>query len=164
MQSSKNQHRFIDEVMLGWLPSGLHRVFRFGLAGAASTLVYFVLVNALVLVAGTSPVTASVISYLGSLFLSYALQSRFAFRVKSDSGSQMARFMLTSLCGLCMSFAIMILVNDVLKAPYIVGALAICVLIPTVNYLIFRIWVFRPDHDLIPAPESRNRSDLSDEL
>nr|WP_180882754.1 GtrA family protein [Mesorhizobium loti] len=125
------------------------------MAGAASTLVYFVLVNALVLVVGISPVAASVMSYLGSLFLSYTLQSRFAFRVKSGSRSQIARFTLTSLCGLCMSFAIMILANDVLKAPYIVGALAICVLIPTVNYLIFRMWVFRPDHDLISTPESR---------
>jgi putative flippase GtrA len=77
-----------------------------------------------------------------SLGISYLLQSRFTFRVNADSVDQVARFVITSLAGLVVSWCVMAITVDVLSWPYFVGAAAICVLIPFVNFFVFRGWVF----------------------
>ena len=137
------------------LPAGLHRLARFGMAGIAATLFYFAIVNALVLAAGVEPVTASVAGYFISLVLSYSLQSRFAFRASGDSFPQIARYLLTALAGLGISWGVMVLVSSVLQWPYLVGALAVCVLIPAANYIVFSTWVFRH----APGPEAGSSTD-----
>jgi putative flippase GtrA len=129
------------------LPSSLHRVIRFGLAGLVATLLYFLLTNALVLIAGMPPVAASVCAYLSSMGASYLLQSRFTFRVNSDSINQVVRFIITSLVGLFMSWCVMAVTVDVLSWFYFVGTAAICVLIPVVNFFVFRGWVFATRND-----------------
>lgn len=124
------------------LPPSLHRVVRFGLSGLVATLVYFLLTNVLVLVAGMPPTAASVCAYLLSLGVSYVLQSRFTFRVNADSVDQMTRFVITSLAGLVIAWCVMAITADVLAWSYIIGAAVVCLLIPIANFFIFRGWVF----------------------
>jgi putative flippase GtrA len=123
-------------------PSLLHLIVRFGLTGVTTTLVYFFLTNAFVLLLGIPPVVASVCAYLLSVGISYLLQSRFTFRVNSDSVDQVVRFAVTSLAGLAASWCVMAFAVAVLEWPYLTGALAVCVLIPAINFFVLRGWVF----------------------
>jgi len=136
------QSRF-DKVLSTFLPTKLHRLVRFSMAGAATTLFYFAIVNALVLAVGTAPVAASVIGYLTAIAMAYGLQSRFTFRTDSDSGDQITRFLITSFAGLAFSYGVMVVVSGLLHWHYLIGTLAVCMLIPVGNYLVFSIWVFR---------------------
>lgn len=135
------------------LPPSLHRVARFGISGAAATLVYFLLTNVLVIAAGLLPTVASVCAYLLSLGISYLLQSRFTFQANTDSLDQMTRFVITSLAGLVIAWCVMAITVDVLAWPYFAGAAVICVLIPVANFFIFRGWVFatRKSEDVLPS-------------
>lgn len=131
------------EPLLAYANSeGAARLARFGLAGLMATFFYFVLVNGFVLIWALEAVTASVLAYLLAMLFSYAAQSRFTFRVTDDHGGQVARFVITSLFGLGVSYGVMVLCKDLLNFPYIVGAVAVCVLIPLANYLVFKHWVF----------------------
>lgn len=132
-----------DAILARVLPARFHRLIRFAIAGMTATIAYFVITNGLVLVAGLDPVAASVIAYLLSLWLSYLLQSSFTFRATPKAGSQAARFALTGLAGLAISYVVMLVVSDHFGWSYFVGATSICVLIPAANYLVFRTWVFR---------------------
>jgi putative flippase GtrA len=123
-------------------PSSLHLIVRFGLTGVTTTLVYFFLTNAFVLLLGMPPAVASVCAYLVSIGISYLLQSRFTFRVNSDSVDQVVRFVVTSLAGLGVSWCVMVFTVSVLGWPYLIGALAVCILIPATNFFVFRGWVF----------------------
>jgi putative flippase GtrA len=118
------------------------RVARFGIAGVLATLLYFLIVNGIVLGFGTAPASASVYAYLISLCFSYLMQSRFTFRVPDHSLGQGLRFAVTSLAGLAISFGAMSVSVNGLGLPYAVGAVAVCVLIPLANFFVFQHWVF----------------------
>jgi len=123
-------------------PTPLYLVVRFGLTGVTTTLVYFFLTNTFVLLLRMAPAAASVCAYLLSIGISYLLQSRFTFRVNSDSVDQVVRFVVTSLAGLAVSWGVMAFTVAVLEWPYLSGALLVCVLIPAMNFFVFRSWVF----------------------
>lgn len=133
----------MSQWLLGLTTSdGLARLLRFGLAGALATLLYFVLVSVLVVLVGLQPVAASVWAYLLAMVFSYAAQSRFTFRVRTDGTSQVIRFVVTSLAGLGISYGAMWLTEHALEIPYVFGAAAVCVLIPLTNFFVFKHWVF----------------------
>jgi putative flippase GtrA len=117
-------------------------VFRFAISGFLATSLYFLIVNTLIAAFRTDPVAASVSAYLLSLGVSYLLQSRFTFRVRSDSFTQALRFLISSLAGLAIAYAGMALTVQVLKFPSLLGSAAVCALIPLTSYLLFNYWVF----------------------
>jgi putative flippase GtrA len=132
----------LSRILTLLMPPSLHLVVRFGLTGVTTTLVYFFLTNAFVLLLRMAPVAASVCAYLLSIGISYLLQSRFTFRVNNDSVDQVVRFFVTSLAGLAASWGVMAFTVVVLEWPYLSGALLVCVLIPAMNFFVFRCWVF----------------------
>lgn len=152
-ESTSDRADLIASLLGAVLPPSLHRVARFGMSGVAATLVYFLLINVLVMAAGLLPTTASVCAYLLSLGISYLLQSRFTFQANTDSLDQMTRFVITSLAGLVIAGCVMAITVDVLAWPYFAGAAVICVLIPVANFFIFRGWVFatRKSENVLPS-------------
>ena len=132
----------LSRILTLLMPPSLHLVVRFGLTGVTTTLVYFFLTNAFVLLLRMAPVAASVCAYLLSIGISYLLQSRFTFRVNSDSVDQVVRFVVTSLAGLAASWCVMAFTVVVLDWPYLIGTLLVCALVPAMNFLVFRGWVF----------------------
>ncbi|MDI1264415.1 MAG: GtrA family protein [bacterium] len=136
--------------------SPLQLALRFGVSGVTTTLIYFFLTNALVLVFGISPVASSVSSYLVSVVISYLLQSRFAFRVKDDGFDQIVRFVVTSLAGLAVSWCVMAFAVGLMHWPYLWGAIGVCVVVPILNFFVLRGWVFaaRRDGDAVTGDRS----------
>lgn len=137
------------------LASRFSRILRFGFAGILATILYFILVGAIVSGLSADPVLASVYAYLISLVFSYLMQSRFTFRVREDTFGQRLRFVITSICGLAISFWAMSFFVNVLELPYAAGAAAVCVLIPLTNYFVFQHWVFVRRH---PVEDRLNRT------
>jgi len=119
----------------------LQLVARFGLTGLTTTLAYFVLTNAFVLLLKMAAVSSSVCAYLASVAISYLLQSRFAFRVHDDSLDRIARFLLTSLAGLMISWCMMGF-TVLMQLPYWIGAISVCAIVPIMNFFVMRGWVF----------------------
>jgi putative flippase GtrA len=141
-ESSRNKIDVSSSVLLALVPQSMHRLIRFGLSGVATTLFYFALTNVLVLALHVQPVTASVCAYILSIGVSYLLQSRFTFQVRGDSFDQVAKFVVTSIAGLIVSWCVMAWSTDLMAWPYFVGAAMVCFLIPVVNFFVFRGWVF----------------------
>jgi putative flippase GtrA len=133
----------------------LNRLARFGFAGILATMVYFLIVNGIVLGFGTAPARASVYAYLLSLAFSYFMQSRFTFGVRHDSLGQSLRFVVSSLVGLAVSFCAMSFSVTFLELPYVVGAAVVCILIPLGNFFVFQYWVFASS----PAAGGRSGAD-----
>ncbi|MEH2511972.1 putative flippase GtrA [Nitrobacteraceae bacterium AZCC 1564] len=143
--SSKAPRSRIDTLssaLLAVVPRSLHRLVRFGLSGIAATLFYIALTNVLVLALHVPPVTASVCAYILSIGVSYILQSRFTFQVGRDSFDQIAKFVVTSIAGLAVSWCVMAWSTNLMAWPYFVGATIVCFLIPVANFFMFRGWVF----------------------
>lgn len=127
------------------------RVMRFGIAGLLSTAFYFVVANLIFLVSTTDPAWASLGAYLLAIAFSYAIQSRFTFRVKQDSPPQVIRFLVTSALGLAVSYWVVWLSAEVFVFSLWVGSLAVCVIVPVMNYFIFSMWVFPGDRSPLEA-------------
>ena len=119
----------------------LQLVARFGLTGLTTTLAYFLLTNVFVLLFKMAAVSSSVCAYLVSVAISYLLQSRFTFRVNGDSLDQVARFLLTSLAGLMISWCMMGF-TVLMQLPYWIGAISVCAIVPIMNFFVMRGWVF----------------------
>jgi len=118
------------------------RLIRFAASGIVSTVVYFVFL--MLLLSGTSltPEVASVAAYLGALFLSYMLQSRYTFRTNTDSAFQVGSFVAVAVAGLITSYLAMLILSVWYGfSPVLVGGL-VCVLIPAMNYVLFKAVVF----------------------
>lgn len=117
-------------------------LIRFGISGLLSTAFYFALANLYVIAFGMKPVWASVIAYAIAIGFSYSMQSRYTFRVRQDSRDQVLRFVVTSVSGLAISYWVVWLFNDYLGARYWVGPAFVCIIIPVINFVIFKRWVF----------------------
>lgn len=139
-----SQLTWIRGLAKRFLPAKVHQILRFGVAGLVSTLFYFVASAALVVFGEVQPVQASVLAYFLSLGVSYGLQSRFTFRQGNDSTTQIVRFLITALLGLAISYTLVFLTTEVLHWGYVVGNIAVCVVIPMANYFALKLWVFSP--------------------
>src|SRR6201991_1208106 len=106
-ESPRNGIGALSSALMAFVPRPLHRLIRFGLSGVATTLFYFVMTNVLVLVLQVPPVAASVGAYVLSIGVSYLLQSRFTFQVEKGSFDQVAKFVVTSVAGLVVSWCVM---------------------------------------------------------
>lgn len=117
-------------------------IVRFVVAGIFSTLLYFILANAIVAVFAPKAAIASIVAYLVALIFSYVAQSRFTFQISQDSTDQIARFIITSIAGIAVSYGAMWVTIELLKWSFFTGAIIVCIVIPIANFFAFRMWVF----------------------
>lgn len=129
-------------------------IVRFVVAGIFSTLLYFILANAIVAVFAPKAAIASIAAYLVTLIFSYVAQSRFTFQISRDSTDQVARFIITSIAGVAVSYGAMWGTTELLRWPFFAGAIIVCVVIPVANFFAFRMWVFVGK--VTPATSARN--------
>jgi putative flippase GtrA len=116
---------------------------RFALSGISTTALYYVLVLVAAEGFGANEVTASGASYAVCIAVSYLAQSRFAFRVATDTPSQIGRFVVVSLAGLATSVMVMEWAVEAGLRPWL-GALIVSAAIPMANFLVYTFWVFYP--------------------
>ncbi len=131
--------------MTGLTPKGgmLRELTSFGLVGLLATGVYALVANVAIYLVGIEPKAASVLAFIiGSVF-SFIVQGRITFGVQKPDWRNVLRFCMQTVISLLISYYAVWLVVDVWTLPAIAGTLAVCVLIPAVNYLGMKSFVFR---------------------
>jgi len=118
------------------------KLFRFAVAGALSTALYFILATLAVSQFGISPVVSSCLAYLICIIVSYLLQSRFTFQARNASTKQIAKFVSVSVVGLAVATLVMQWAVNIQGLPYWIGAAFVSLVIPIANFVTFSIWVF----------------------
>ncbi len=120
------------------------RPARFLIIGLGATLIYAVLA-ALLSTGETAlmrPAAGSVLSYAIAAVFSYAGHKYFTFVSHGAHRFEAPRFVLLSLVGLAISLLLPVVLSGLLGLSALVPILATCILIPIVNYVVLRYWVF----------------------
>jgi putative flippase GtrA len=128
-----------------WLTgaSYLALLSRFTSVGILATCTYLAVANALLAIGATSPGAASVAGYLAGMLISFFGQGRFTFLVRRHTARQAMRFVAASLCGLIISYSGMHLAVFNLGLPPFMGTILVAILVPLINLLLLKWWVFR---------------------
>ena len=123
------------------------RLSRFAIIGAMSTLIYALV--ALFLSNGyhVFPVTeASLAAYVFAALFSYAGHKYFTFVSHGSHSFEGPRFVVLTLLGLALSFVLPTVLSGIMSLPAQVPIALTCVLVPVVNYMLLRHWVFAEVH------------------
>lgn len=127
------------------------RIVRFGVVGIAATAVYasstFVAVGILHL----SPVRSSIIGQLVATGVSYFGHTLYSFGLKLDHRTYFWRFLLIAAITFIVNGAVTWLMAEALGLSYRATIAIVTILIPIVNYVCNRFWVFLPG--LLPVAE-----------
>lgn len=114
---------------------------RFVLVGLASTFVYLVLAN-LMMLYGVPPARASAFAYLAGMIVSFFGQGRLTFSVARATSRQFARFSLMSIVGLMIS-VISVTAASRLDLSPAWGTIFAAVAVPVVSFITMMFWVFK---------------------
>jgi putative flippase GtrA len=125
------------------------RVFRFGLVGICVTLVFLVASTVANEVFGIPPVLAAIVGQTAAIAVSYMGHSLFSFRVKADHSRFLSRYLVIVVLLLGIALGLTWLITDLAGFSPRIATTAVAVLIPIINYLCNRFWVFSPG--LAPA-------------
>ncbi len=119
----------------------VHQVGRYGLAGAANTVVGFALIFGLQTL-GTRPAIANAAGYLVGFLLSFVLQRAFVFGSTSTSSSDFARFLVAFLLCFAANQVVLLVMLTVGVNAYLAQLAAIAVYVVSM-FFVSRNWVFK---------------------
>lgn len=119
----------------------LQRLIRFGLAGAVSTVCYFVLATGFFWLMPGHGVASSVIAYCLCIALSFLLQRNFTFRADGAFHFEFPRFTVSSLLGLLLS-TLIVQVGLSMGLSAIVCYLIVALVVAPLSYLLMARFVF----------------------
>lgn len=125
-------------------PGGLaNQVLRFALVGALATCThYLVALGALHYI---NVYGANLAGYIAAVAISYLGHQRFTYRLSDAEIShraQFPRFVLTSLGGLALSYLVLAIMEDALRAPHWLSLAAAVCLVPVYTFVVTRLFVF----------------------
>lgn len=122
----------------------LKLVSRFVLVGGAATAFYAVLALGLDRLIGrvASQATISLAAYLLAAGFSYLAHRIFTFASNGDHRFEVPRFALVTISGATISFALPVLLQSWFELPMLVPVIAVCTIIPLINFLVLERWVF----------------------
>ena len=121
------------------LPEPFRKLIAFAIVGLVSVVTYL---GVTALVVSKSGVTiANIIAFLAAAFVSYIGHHSFTFRVQGNHDIHGPRFIVQGLLAYLVSLAITE-GAAALHFHYMVGATAVAILVPIVNFVAFQFWVF----------------------
>jgi putative flippase GtrA len=119
------------------------RLVRFGIVGTLAGVVYAV-TTFLIITAGLGgPVTATIIGQVTAGFVSYLGHLRYSFAVEPNHRVFLWRFFVIAAVAITANIVTTWLLTSVLKLSHVYSIAVVMVLIPIVNYLCNRFWIFR---------------------
>jgi len=126
----------------GWALTG--QVGRFFVVGIFATATHYLV--AMFWLGWVSVWLANLLGYLAAVAVSYFGHQRITFRVPVAEVShqrQAPRFLLTSLCGLAISYLVLLAMNLLLSAPDWLSLACVVTLVPVYTYIANKYWVFK---------------------
>jgi len=124
------------------IPPRYHEFIRFGLVGVTNTLVHAGIVVALMELLAPPAFVANGIAFGFANVMSYLLNSRFTFRTPATF-SGYRRFLTVSLVSLALTLLITSGV-EYAGLHYAVGLVLVIFIVPVLNYLVLKLWAFKP--------------------
>lgn len=122
----------------------LSRLVRFGITGFIIAVVY-VTGYTVLFHSGVRPLPANVIAFGVSVAVQYVLQTKWTFRRPLWDGAQSVRFLATIAMGLVYSSVIVSMIGPAFDLrPWVAAGLA-AVTLPVLNYIAYRVWVYRAE-------------------
>ncbi len=122
----------------------LGRLFRFGIVGVAATAVYWVVTVTLAQGFGIGAVFASLLGVACSASVSYFGHQIYSFRVEPDHDRYVLRFILVNGFTLGLNLLLIWLIVDIIHFAPAIGATAVVIVIPCLNYVLNKYFVFQP--------------------
>lgn len=118
------------------------QIFRFAIIGGITAGVYVAIYTLLITLGSISGWLSVVISYLLAISFQYVGHALFTFRRSVQSQSQFLRFAVLNGAGLCFALAITEIVTNVFSFQPFVAGIIVVVLLPVMNFVVMRIWVY----------------------
>lgn len=122
----------------GLIPTAL----RFGIIGISSGLLFIATTSLLVHFGGASPQHASIAGYIVSIPTNFVGHRRFSFRSRGRLLAELVRFVCVHLFNIVLTFAIMSGAVAHLGLAYAWGMAGVVVIIPIVNFVLAKLWIF----------------------
>ena len=140
------------------------RLVRFGLVGIVVAALYACITFLLVETGLCDPIAATIIGHLSAVGVSYWGHLHFSFAVAADHRTFLVRFLIVAAIAFAMNIGITWLLTEALGASPRIAIATVTLLLPAVNYLCNRFWVFLPGLQapfrVSPPPTvARNRRD-----
>lgn len=123
-------------------PGEAGRVLRFALVGVATAAIY-ALLFLLARTAGVAPWLASTAAFAVAVAFQYAAHAAFTFRRPLRRPDQIARFAATVGLGWATATAVTAAIGPALGLAEAVSVGIAVTLLPVLNFVLFRLWVYR---------------------
>lgn len=117
-------------------------VSRYALVGMLGTATHLALLYGLVEWAALPPLLATSLAFCWVVLQSYWLNRNWVFQSDSRHVSSLPKFVIASLLGLTANFGLMYLMIEVLDLWYMAAQIVTILVIPPMNYLLYRYWTF----------------------
>lgn len=124
-------------------PPPLSRLWRFGIAGGAATVVHVAIGLGLHRGLALSPLWANGIAFAAAVVVNFAAQARLTFPEARAGGEAFLRFVAVALAGFALSQAIVAAVTGPLARPYWLALLLALAVVPALSFWAMRRWAFR---------------------
>ncbi|OUO59927.1 GtrA family protein [Olsenella sp. An270] len=121
----------------------IEQLLKFGVVGAAATLIDFAVMIALTELAGLDPVISAGVSFTVSVVFNYLASMRFVFTRREDLGraAEAAIFVALSLAGLAINEVLMWLGVTMLRLNYVLVKVAATCVVMLWNFLSRKRWL-----------------------
>ena len=119
------------------------RLLRFGFVGLLASATYAGVTFGL-LDAGVAFLPSTVFAYMASFLVSYFGHFYFTFRTNVQHRSVLAPFLSVSALSFVVTFLLNWAFDHFGRFPHWVAVATVLVVIPTINYVAHRFWVFTP--------------------
>jgi putative flippase GtrA len=110
-----------------------------GIVVAATFFTVFVTLSS----TGMSVIAVNTLSLGVAVTLQYFLHSKWTFKYSAKAASQVPKFLFTVFVSLLLSLFITFYISPLLGWGVVLNSLAITMLLPISNFILFKIWVFR---------------------
>ena len=118
------------------------RLFRYGVVGVFTSLLYVIFVMICVNIIGLTNEISSAISYVATIPINYSAHRRLTFRSYNRIISELPRYLLLHGCNIAVTISGMFSATELFGYPYWVGAFTAVILVPISSFLVMNFWIF----------------------
>jgi putative flippase GtrA len=130
----------------------LVKLFSYGIIGLIGTLIHFSVLVFLVELFHFEPVLSSSIGFIVTVIVSFYLNRRFTFRIKTSKTTvTFIKYTLVSCSGFILNSVIMYFSVHMLSLHYSIGQAIVVVVLPISNILLNNYWTFRESKEGLEA-------------
>lgn len=115
---------------------------KYGFVGVLGTLVHTTILTISVEILHISPILSTVLGFMGSLILSFKLNSMWTFKGDSRTKYSFLKYIIICLIGLLINVCIMTLIVKVLHSTYLIGQGISILVVPIFNFILSSYWAF----------------------